>query len=251
MKISIVTCVYNRVATIGDAIDSVRAQTWRDYEHIIVDAQSDDGTLDAIHARQDARMLVTSEPDGGIYDALNKGVLRATGDVVGLVHSDDRLAHERVLEKVAAAFAPGVHAVYGDLDYVSAADPARVVRAWKAGAFRPGLLARGWMPPHPTLFIRRELFSEVGLYDTKYKIAADYEFILRLFSLYLFRAVYIPDVLVRMRTGGASNRTLKQILRKSAEDYRALRQNRAGGVATLAVKNLSKIPQLFVRPTVG
>ena len=243
MKISIITCVHNRAATIADAIDSVCAQTYADFEHIIVDAQSNDGTLDIIRARQGHRMLVNSGPDGGIYDALNKGVAQAAGDVIGLVHSDDWLADDRVLERVAAAFEGGADVAYGDLDYVSALNPGAIIRSWKAGAFHPNRLRWGWMPPHPALFIRRDLFAEIGLYDTRYRIAADYDLILRLFSKSGLRVAYIPEVLVKMRAGGASNGSLKQVFRKSVEDYRVLRSNNVGGFATLAAKNLRKIGQ--------
>lgn len=245
MKISVITCVYNRVATIADAIDSVSAQTYGEVEHIIVDAQSDDGTLDVIRARQHDRLHLESGPDAGIYDALNKGCARATGDIVGVVHSDDWLADERVLAWVAAAFAEGADVVYGDLDYVSARDPSRVIRAWKTGAFNLARLKWGWMPPHPALFVRRELLAELGFYNTTYRIAADYDLVLRLFSRTSLRAAYIPRVLVKMRTGGASNGSLRQVLRKSAEDYRALRANRIGGAATLLAKNLRKVGQLL------
>ena len=197
-------------------------------------------------------MRVVSEPDCGIYDALNKGFALASGEVLGLVHSDDFLAHERVVERVMAAFAdPQVDAVYGDLDYVSAADTERVIRRWKAGAFTRGKLRRGWMPPHPALFIRRRLWEQYGVYDPQYRIAGDYDAILRCFGAGTGRGaitvVYLPEVLVKMRTGGESNRSLGRIFRKSREDWRALRANRAGGLFTLAAKNLRKVPQFFVR----
>jgi glycosyltransferase len=193
-------------------------------------------------------MRLVSEPDGGIYHALNKGMALASGDIIGLVHSDDFLAHEEVLARVAAAFAdPAIDAVYGDLDYVAADDPTRVVRRWRSGAFDPGKLRRGWMPPHPALFIRRAVFETHGGYDTSYRIAADYEAILRWFGRGGVRAAYIPEVLVKMRLGGASNGSLGRILQKSREDYRALRSSGVGGLGALAFKNLGKLPQLIVR----
>lgn len=248
LKISIITAVFNREATIGQAIGSVRTQTWPNVEHIVIDGGSRDGTLAAIKRVGHKGMRVVSEPDHGIYDALNKGISLASGDVVGLVHSDDFLAHERVLEKVVVAFStPGVLAAYGDLDYVSTADATRVVRRWRSGAYSDSKLRWGWMPPHPALFLRRELFARHGAYDTSYRIAADYDAILRYFSRENLNAVYIPEVLVKMRLGGASNRSLSALLRKSREDYMALRSNRVGGLGALAMKNVGKLAQFLVR----
>ena len=151
-----------------------------------------------------------------------------------------------MLARVAQRFAVGdVDAVYGDLDYVSAADSARIVRRWTSGDYHPRKLRRGWMPPHPTLFVRREVVERLGGYDTSFQIAADYEAILRWFGKGRLRVGYVPDVLVKMRTGGESNRSLERILRKSREDYRALAMNGIGAVRALVGKNISKIPQFF------
>lgn len=247
MRITIVTAVYNRAGTVADAIGSVARQSYADLEHIIIDGASSDGTLAAIEAARHPAMRLVSEPDSGIYDALNKGFALASGEVVGLVHSDDLLAHDRVLEAVMAAFAdPAVDAVYGDLDYVSPADPGRAVRRWRAGAFTPGKLRRGWMPPHPALFVRRRVWEENGTYDTSYRIAGDYDAVLRWFGREGICVRYIPQVLVKMRWGGESNGSLGRILRKSREDYRALRTNRVGGLGVLVIKNLSKISQFVL-----
>ena len=248
MKISIITAVYNREATVAEAIESVARHSYSGIEHLIIDGASSDGTLAAIEPYHRPTMRVVSEPDKGIYDALNKGLAMATGEIAGLVHSDDFLAHDRVIEQVMAAFAdPAVDAVYGDLDYVSAANPETIVRRWKAGAFSPAMLRRGWMPPHPALFVRRRLWEQHGMFDTRYRIAADYDAILRWFGSGTICAVYLPQVLVKMRTGGASNRSLGRIVLKSREDYRALRANGIGGLGALAVKNLSKVSQLILR----
>ena len=175
MKISVVTAVFNRVATIGDAMASVQAQSHGTIEHIIQDGGSTDGTLDVVRSAATGDTQIVSERDGGIYDAINRGIARATGDVIGLMHSDDVFADDHVLEKVARTFATqDVDGVYGDLQYVAASDPTRVVRHWRSGAYRPALLKRGWMPPHPTLYLRREVFDQPGLYDTSLRIAADY-----------------------------------------------------------------------------
>jgi glycosyltransferase involved in cell wall biosynthesis len=248
MVISIVTAVYNRVDTIQDAMQSLQSQSYIDVEHIIQDGVSDDGTLAAIAKMADARTSVQSTLDKGIYDALNRGIARTHGDIVGVLHSDDIFAHDSVLEHVAAAFDnTKVEGVYGDLEYVAKDDPSRVIRYWRAGHYKPEMLRRGWMPPHPTLFLRREVFERHGAYDTSFRIAADYDAMLRWFTNGNLRLAYIPDVLVRMRVGGESNRSIGRIFRKTAEDYRALRKNGVGGIGALVAKNISKIPQFVKR----
>ena len=248
MKISIVTAVWNRAATIGQAIESVQAQSYANIEHVIQDGVSTDGTLDVVQRLATPQTSIESTPDKGIYDAINKGIARATGDVIGLMHSDDFLAHDQVIERIAKAFEdPNVDAVFGDLDYISASDPSRIIRHWKTGAFTPARLARGWMPPHPTLYLRREVFEQHGVYDTSFRIAADYDAILRYFGTAGIRSAYLPEVLVKMRVGGESNASLGRIMRKSREDLRALRRNQIGGIGALALKNISKIKQFLVK----
>lgn len=246
MKISVITAVYNRVGTISQALDSVRRQVGPGVEHIVIDGASTDGTLQCLQARRIDMAVLVSEPDGGIYDALNKGLARATGDVVGLMHSDDFFADDQVLQDVATAFAdPAVDAVYGDLDYVARDDPARIIRRWRSGAYDPARLARGWMPPHPTLYLRRSVIERWGGFDTRFRIAADYDAVLRYFGKGRIQAAYVPRVLVKMRVGGESNRSLSRIWRKSREDYQALRRNGMGGFGALAWKNFSKLGQFL------
>ncbi|SEG30838.1 glycosyltransferase family 2 protein [Jhaorihella thermophila] len=248
MKISVITAVYNSEATVGEAIASVAAQEYSDVEHLIIEGKSRDGSLAAIEAAAHDRMVLVSEPDTGIYDALNKGIVRATGDVVGFLHSDDFLAHTRVLSRIAEAFEdPNVEAVFSDLDYVSQSDTGRVVRHWVTGPFEPRRLKWGWMPAHPTLYLRRSVYETIGTFDTSFRIAADYDFILRYFTQTKAPSVYIPEVLYKMRLGGESNRDLGRIKRKSMEDYRAIRRNGVGGPLTLASKNLSKLGQFLPR----
>ncbi|MCB1689920.1 MAG: glycosyltransferase, partial [Halioglobus sp.] len=216
LTISVITAVSNRVDTIGQTLASVQAQTWSHVEHIVIDGASTDGTLRVLEAQRNRLAVLVSEPDGGIYDALNKGFACASGDVVGVMHSDDFYAHERVLEKVASAFADStVDAVYGDLDYVARADTDHVVRRWRSGYCSRARLRRGWMPPHPTLYLRRRVIEEWGLFDISFRIAADYDVILRYLWQGKIRAHYIPEVLVKMRVGGESNRSLAHIVRKS------------------------------------
>jgi len=246
LKISVVTAVFNSVSTIDQAIRSVESQVGANVEHIVVDGASSDGTLAILLDRRESISVLVSEPDHGIYDALNKGIALATGDVVGFLHSDDLYADEHVLARIAAAFENSdVDAVYGDLDYVQRCRPDRVLRQWRSGMFSPRALSTGWMPPHPTLYLRRELYARLGNFDTAYRIASDYEFMLRLLSDPRVKVVYLPEVFVRMRMGGASNRSLSNILRKSREDYKALRSHRVGGLIALALKNFRKLPQFF------
>jgi glycosyltransferase len=248
VKVSIITAAMNRADTIEHAIKSVQNQSYHNLEHVIQDGRSHDGTVDIIQRLSDSRTQLASEPDAGIYDAINRGIARSTGDVVGLLHSDDFFAHHNVVSRIAAAFEdPNVDAVYGDLDYVSASDPARIIRRWRAGVASPVKLRRGWMPPHPTLYLRASVLREHGAYDTSFEIAADYDAILRYFSTGKIRAAYLPEVLVKMRLGGASNASLGHILKKSKEDLRALRRNGVGGYGTLVLKNISKVGQFIVK----
>ena len=246
MKISIITAVYNRASTLSSSIDSVQSQCYANTEHVLVDGASSDGSVELIQQRIRAHDVFVSERDGGIYDALNKGLKLATGDVIGLVHSDDFLADPHVLRDVAHALSqPGVHGVYGDLQYVSKDDTNKVIRHWESGQYHPSKLKRGWMPPHPTLFLKREVIEQWGGYDTSLRIAADYDAMLRYLHKGQIQLAYIPRVLVKMRVGGESNKSLKKIMQKSREDMTALRNNGVGGFGTLVFKNLSKVKQFF------
>ncbi len=246
MKISVVTAVYNRVATIGPAIASVQAQSHADVEHVLQDGASKDGTLEVISRIESASKYLVSEPDNGIYDAINRGIARASGDVIGLMHSDDLFAHDHVLAKVAKALEdPHIDGAFGDLQYVAFADTTRIVRHWRSEEYHPSKLRRGWMPPHPTLYLRREVFERWGLYDTDFRIAADYDAMLRYLVNGNISLAYIPEVLVKMRMGGESNRSIGRIISKSCEDFRAIRRNGVGGFGTLVLKNFSKITQFI------
>lgn len=244
LTISVITAVYNRADHLQDALSSLYGQTYSRVEHIVIDGASTDGTMDVLRAHRDKISVLVSEGDDGIYDALNKGIARATGDVIGFLNSDDFYADSRVLERVAAAFSdPEVAAVYGDLNYVAKDDTSRIIRYWHAGAYSSGKLAWGWMPPHPTLYVRRWVYDQLGAFDTQYRIAGDYDAILRFLGAGGIRPAYIPEVLVNMRVGGESNRSLTRLLRKSYEDYLILRRNKVGGLGALVWKNLSKLTQ--------
>jgi glycosyltransferase involved in cell wall biosynthesis len=249
VSVSIVTATYNSQDTICDCISSVANQEYAKIEHVIVDGGSLDNTLNLVRSRKRAGMVLVSEPDRGIYDALNKGVKLATGDVVGFLHSDDVFADENVVNDIALAFSKSdVSAVYGDLEYVKKNDTLVVARRWKSRPFERKLLAQGWMPPHPTLYVRKEWYSRVAGFDDKYTISGDYHCVLKLFLQSNFQSRYLPRTLVKMRLGGVSNRSLKTVAIKSIEDYRALRSCRfsfAQSLLILALKNITKIHQII------
>ncbi len=248
MKISVVTAVTNGCATLPAMLESLSAQGHLDVEHIVQDGGSTDGTLAYLQAHGHRNMVLESCPDTGIYDAINHGIQRTTGDVIGLLHADDQLVDADVLTWVAEALSnPAIDGVYGDLQYVARNDPSRVIRHWKAGAYSAALLRRGWMPPHPTLYLKREVFIRAGLYDTSFRIAGDYDGMLRFLTQGQVRLAYIPKVMVRMKMGGSSNKSFAHMIRKSREDYRAIRRHGVGGIRTLVAKNLSKLPQFIGR----
>jgi len=245
LKISIVTVVFNNRDTIEAAIQSVLAQTHRDIELIVIDGGSTDGTREVLARYESSIAILVSEPDDGIYYALNKGIDLASGEAIGFLHSDDLFADSFAIERVVSELAdPAVDAVYGDLVYVRKLDPTRVVRHWRSGPYRPELLRRGWMPPHPTFYARRALYQRYGGFEVSLRIAGDYDCMLR-FLVAGAKLAYIPQVQVHMRLGGASNRSLGNMMTKSYEDYLALRRHGVGGVGTVVWKNLSKLPQFF------
>ena len=246
IKISVVTAVFNGERTIAQAVESVLSQNYPAIESVVIDGASRDATLSILEPYRPRLGKLISEPDEGIYDALNKGIRHATGDVVGFLHADDLFEDEGVLAKVAAAFEdPNIDAVYGDLVYVRHDNVGQIIRYWKSGSYDQAALARGWMPPHPTFYVRRTVYERLGGFDPRYQIAADYDTVLRFLAVNKIRAAYIPEVLVRMRTGGISNRSLRTILRKSREDYEVIRRNRLGGIATILQKNFSKLSQFW------
>ena len=247
--ISIITATFNSAATVADCLESVLSQS-HPAEHIIIDGCSSDSTLATVR-RLSPEAKIISEPDQGIYDAMNKGIRLATGEVVGILNSDDFYENELVLEKVAAVFSDSsVDALFADLVYVRPDNLRRVVRYYSGAGFTPEKFACGWMPPHPTFFVRRKLYECHGLFSTNYEIAADYELMTRFLALHKARFVYFPEVFVRMRTGGVSTRNLRSNWILNREILRACSDN---GISTNMLKvyskYFSKIMQLFVRPS--
>jgi glycosyltransferase len=247
LTISIITASYNNIETIESTIQSVLTQTYPDIEYIIVDGGSTDGTVDVIHRFGSAVAQWVSEPDRGLYYALNKGIAMATGQVIGFLHADDVLHDYFVIASVMTLFKEKkCKAVYGDLVYVARNDLNNIIRFWKSCPFHPQLLRQGWMPPHPALFVHRTIYEQLGIFNTEMRIAADYDIVLRFFKHPDFHSEYLPHVLVRMRVGGISNKSVTNLLRKSKEDYRAMKTNQIGGFRSLVWKNLSKLSQIRI-----
>lgn len=240
-KFSIITVCFNNSATIGRTLQSLSAQTWRDYEHIIVDGASTDDTARVVAKYADLRTLFKSERDSGIYDAMNKGIARATGDVIAFLNADDFYAAPDILESVAQRINTGdVDALLGDVDFFRPDAPDKAVRRYNSGQFAPERIGSGWMPAHPAMFVRRAVFEKVGLFRTDYRIAADFEWVARAFHDRSVRYVYYPRVLVRMQMGGASTQGLKSTILLNREILRACREN---GIQTNVFRLLRKFPR--------
>ncbi len=248
MKISIITATYNSAATIADTLSCISEQEGADIEHIIVDGRSTDNTLNIV-ARFPHVARVISEKDDGIYDAMNKGIAAATGEVIGILNSDDIYANKFVLSKIAAIFEnDNVDVCYADLQYVQQHDVNKVIRTWKSGKYKPGYFHLGWMPPHPTVFVRRNVYEITGLFNTSLKSAADYELMLRIFVKHRFNIHYLPEFIVKMRTGGISNASFAHRILANKEDRRAWKLNGLQpGFFTLYLKPIRKITQFLKR----
>jgi glycosyltransferase len=248
MKVSVITATYNNRDTVRDTLISVANQSYPDIEHIIVDGLSTDGTLEIVKEISGRVSKVISEKDKGIYDALNKGIKAATGDLICFLHADDLFADALVIEDCVKAIAlSDTDAIYADLKYVSKTNTDSVIRYWKSGSFKTVKLKQGWMPPHPTFVVKKKIYDQYGMFDTDFKISADYDIILRFLGVHKISVTYLPRVTVIMRVGGQSNKSFANILKKMREDVRALKKNKLGSINTVLFKNLVKIPQLFKR----
>ena len=246
MKFSIITATYNSQNTIADAINSVASQTYDNIEHIIIDGKSTDNTLSIIKETGGRVSEIISEPDKGIYDALNKGIKNATGNVIVFLHADDIFAENTIIEKAANLFSEKqTDSIYGDLQYVAKENTDKIIRYWKSGDYTYSKLKKGWMPPHPTFFIKKEIYDKFDLFDISFKIAADYDIILRFLGKHKISTAYLPEVMIKMRIGGESNKSIKNIILKMKEDVKALKKNNIGSIRTIILKNIIKIPQLF------
>jgi glycosyltransferase involved in cell wall biosynthesis len=251
LRFSIITVSFNSDGTIRDTIESVLAQDYPDVEYIIVDGASKDGTMEIVREYGERITKTVSRPDKGIYDAMNTGIGLATGDIIGFINSDDFYASNSAVSSVAKAFRnQSVDAVYGDLCYVAQKDTSRVVRYWRSSGFTPGAFSLGWCPPHPTFFVRRAVYERLGGFDPQFRIAADVELMMRFLEAHGVASVHIPNILVKMRLGGETNRSVRNIVRQNQEIMAALRTH--GLVSSwpsfIAHKAWSRIGQFIARP---
>lgn len=247
MKVSIITICYNNADTLEETILSVSNQTHPDIEYIIIDGQSTDGSDAIVQKHRDKVDVYVREPDAGIYDAINKGIGKASGDVVGLLHADDFYCHDQVIADVSQLMTRSQSdALYADCLYVDQHHTDRISRYWKSGEYVEGAFLKGWMPPHPTFFVRRDCYLRLGLYDTRFRSAGDYELMLRYVHKHGISVCYLPKVILCMRQGGTSNRSLCNRWRAHQEDRLAWKINDLKpGWFTLLRKPLSKLKQFF------
>lgn len=244
--ISIITACLNNASTIESTLQSVFSQDYPAIEYIIIDGGSTDGTLAILDKYKDRIATLVSGKDGGIYYALNKGLTKATGSIVGFLHADDFYPQKNTISTVIKKFVSGCDCVYGDLQYVDRQNPDKIIRNWKSEPYYDGIFLKGFMPPHPTFFMKRECYEKYGNFNTSLSLAADYELMLRMLHKHKLKAFYIPEVLVKMRVGGASNKTISNRLKANAEDRKAWKINNIQpSIFTLIRKPLGKINQYF------
>ena len=250
LKISIITVSFNSAITIRDTIESIISQDYNNIEYIIIDAGSNDGTLDIIKEYKEHISYFISEADNGIYDGMNKGIAAATGDIVGILNSDDFYPNSFVISNVASTFEKQrCDAVYGDLVYVKFFDIDKIVRYWQSGLYTIEKIKNGWMLPHPTFFVKKYLYDKYGYYNTDLKTAADYKMIIKLLYKYNIKVFYIPMILVNMRMGGASNSSILNRIRANKEDGLAWTKNQLNKPIFVRIKKpLLKVKQFFLRP---
>lgn len=227
MKVSIITATYNSEKTLRDTIESVMSQDYSDIEYIIVDGKSKDHTLDIVQEYRNRIATVVSEPDKGIYDAMNKGIRLATGDLIGILNSDDFFIDAHVISQIVEAFEeePSLEGVHANLYYVKQDEPSKVVRHWVSSEYKPGSFFKGWHPAHPTLYLRREVYQKYGLFDLNFPLAADFELMLRLFECKRIRTRYLDFTMIRMRLGGATSKDYSNLKKNTRECIRAFQCN--------------------------
>lgn len=249
MKVSLITVTYNSAKTLRDTFESVLRQTYSDYEYLVIDGASNDSTIEIIKEYEPkfkGKMKWVSEPDKGIYDAMNKGFKMATGDVLALINSDDLFSSADSLQVVVNTFEDHkeTDCVYADLYYVSQSDTNKIVRVWRTGPQKP--FGKGWLPAHPTFYVKRSVYENYGYFNLNYPLAADFELMLRFVERYDIKLIYLPKHIVKMRLGGATSKNLKNIYQQNKECYRAFKEN---GLKVspfyIVYRMLPKIKQFF------
>jgi glycosyltransferase involved in cell wall biosynthesis len=254
LKISVVTVTRNSASFVENCLLSVAEQSYPYVAHLVIDGASTDGTLALLQAQHERLALLVSEPDHGIYDAMNKGIKFASGDVIGFLNSDDFYANVNVIARVAEIFKedPLLDACYGDLIYTNQMNTSLTVRYWQSNDLVPGAFSKGWSPPHPTFFLRRSVYERFGCFDLNYSIASDVELMMRFLEVHKIRVRYVPEVWVKMRMGGTTNKSLKNVWVQNQEVLRALHSHGlpANPIKFFGYKLLSRSKQFFQRPSV-
>ena len=227
MKISIITVTLNSASFINHCLESVKKQNYDNIEHIIIDGGSNDSTLSILKSKKKQISVLISEPDNGIYDAMNKGLKIATGDIIGFLNSDDFYANNNVLKNVSELFREDstLEACYSNLVYVDALETSKTIRFWKSENFVPGMFSKGWCPPHPTFFVKSSVYRRHGNFDTNYKLASDAELMMRFMEVKMIKVKYEPKLWVKFRMGGVSNKSLKNITIQNIEVLKALKNH--------------------------
>lgn len=250
-RISIITVCYNSVATIEETIRSILSQDYPNIEYIIVDGLSTDGTLSVIQKYKDKISAVYCEKDKGVYDAMNKGIAKASGEIIGLLNSDDVYAHSSVISEVAQQFMQyPIDACYGDLIYFSSHRPDRIYRYWRSGQFSFGMFAKGWSPPHPTFFVKKSIYERYGNFNLNYSMGNDIELMMRFLEKHRIACAYLPEVLVKMRLGGISNQGMKAIIEQNKNILKAAKNLNIpiSPMFFLIRKILNRLSQLILKP---
>ncbi len=249
MKVSLITISFNAAETIEDTIQSVINQSYKNIEYIIIDGKSNDDTMSIINRYKNHIATVVSEKDKGLYDAMNKGISHCTGDIIGMLNSDDILANKDTINNLVKLFeSEKADAIYGDLVYVDREDTSKVRRKWISKKYKKGAFKKGWMPPHPTFYVKRELYKYYGKFDLRFKTSADYELMLRMIHKHNIKLSYLPEIMVKMRVGGQSNVSIKNRLNANREDKMAWDVNGLKRPLLLSLaKPLSKVGQFIKR----
>jgi glycosyltransferase involved in cell wall biosynthesis len=251
MKVSIITVTFNSVSVINDCLDSISSQEYNNIQHIVIDGASTDGTLSILHSKHSQISSLISKADDGIYDAMNKGIRIATGDIIGFLNSDDFYANNKVISKVVREFERDslLDACYSDLIYVDQIKISKIVRYVKSSEFNIGLFSKGWCPPHPTFFVRRSVYERLGIFDLNYHIASDVDLMMRFLEKHKIKSKYIPEVWVKMRMGGTTNKNLKNIWLQNKEIIHSFNKNNLSVnlLKFLVFKIISRILQFFKR----
>lgn len=248
MKISIITCTYNSAKTLNDTIDSIRKQSYKNIEYIVIDGNSNDDTLKLINSSHDIISKYISEPDNGIYDAMNKGIKLSSGDIVGFLNSDDIFNDNNVLTDIFNVFTnyQNIDGVHSELYYTRSNDLNKIIRHWKTQNYYPGAFTNGWHPAHPTLYLKRHVYDKYGYFDVDYKLAADFEIMLRFIEKYKIKLKYITKPTVRMRLGGSTNKNFLNIIKQNYECYKAFIKNDIDFKITYIYKRIKpKLKQFF------